>query len=160
MNKPVVEKAIDKVVCCSNNHRFRVGITGDGYRNCPECNDLLKQVHADVTKGEPFTLQYLSQAFIKKKEPKSSTGNLSIDVAMNTDRMQLKLRAIAKHAEALADELDAIDNAWQCDCGSFKCEYSKFFSGDSGEEPYLSYRECLECGEQYVIPSEPTVSDA
>lgn len=35
---------------------------------------------------------------------------LSISVDMNTDKLQLKLRAIAKHVEALADELDAIDN--------------------------------------------------
>ncbi|MFJ8517065.1 hypothetical protein [Lysinibacillus xylanilyticus] len=101
--------AIDKVVCCENNHRFRLGITGDGYRNCPECNQLLKEVHADTTKGEPFTLQYLSQAFIKKKELKSSARNLSIDVAINTDKVKLQLRAIAKHTGALADELDVID---------------------------------------------------
>lgn len=101
--------AIDKVVCCSNNHRFRLGVAGDGYRNCPECNQLLKEVPADVTKGEPFTLRYVYQAFIKKKEHKSSARNLSIDVAINTDKMQLKLRAIAKHAGALVDELDTID---------------------------------------------------
>lgn len=35
---------------------------------------------------------------------------LSISVDMDTDKLQLKLRAIAKHAEQLADELDAIDN--------------------------------------------------
>ncbi|WP_274307508.1 hypothetical protein [Solibacillus daqui] len=34
---------------------------------------------------------------------------LSISVDLNTDKMQLKLLAIAKHAEALADELDEID---------------------------------------------------
>lgn len=34
---------------------------------------------------------------------------LSIQVDMDTDKMQLKLRAIAKHVGALADELDRID---------------------------------------------------
>ena len=109
-DRPVTEKRpTDKVVCCENNHRFRLGVAGEGYRYCPECNQLLKEVPADVTKGEPFTLQYLYQAFIKKKEPKRSARNLSIDVAINTDNLQLKLRAIAKHTEALADELDMID---------------------------------------------------
>jgi len=32
-----------------------------------------------------------------------------LSVEMNTDKMQLKLRAIAKHTTALADELDKID---------------------------------------------------
>lgn len=40
-----------------------------------------------------------------KKEPKGIT----VSVDMDTDKMQLKLRAIAKHVGALADELDAID---------------------------------------------------
>lgn len=136
--------AIDKVVCCENNHRFRLGICGEGYRDCPECNHLLKEVHADVTKGEPFTLQYLWQVFTKKKEPKSSARNLSIDVAMNTDNLQLKLRAIAKHTEALADELDAIDNAWQCDCGS--TEFVDFYSDSK-----VIRRECEKCSEQYAM---------
>lgn len=81
----------------------------------------------------------------------------SIDI--DSTKMARKLRAIASHSEQLARELEAIENEWQCDCGSLKCEDSKFFSDDSGEEPYLSYRECSECGEQYVIPNEPTVSD-
>lgn len=102
---------VRNVVCCENNHRFSVeGNGGEGCNHCPECNSLLKYVPADVTKGEPFTLKNLRQVFLKKREHKSSTRNLSIDVAVNTDKMQLKLRAIAKHTEALADELDAIDN--------------------------------------------------
>lgn len=34
---------------------------------------------------------------------------LSIDVTADTNNLSLKLRAIAKHASALADELDEID---------------------------------------------------
>ena len=33
----------------------------------------------------------------------------------NRENLQLKLREIAKHIQALVNELDAIDNAWQCD---------------------------------------------
>ncbi|WP_285397631.1 hypothetical protein [Lysinibacillus sp. fls2-241-R2A-57] len=35
--------------------------------------------------------------------------SVSLSVDMDTDKMQLKLRAISKYTEALADELDAID---------------------------------------------------
>lgn len=44
-------------------------------------------------------------------KPKQSRG-VTIEVGVDTDKLQLKLRAIAKHAGALADELDAIDNAY------------------------------------------------
>jgi transposase-like protein len=44
---------------------------------------------------------------------------ITVDVLMNTDKLQRKLKAIAKHAEALANELDAIDKAIVCpNCGS------------------------------------------
>ncbi|MFD4492980.1 hypothetical protein [Lysinibacillus fusiformis] len=105
---------MDNVACCENNHRFRLGNNEDGYNFCPECNQLIRVVPADVTKGEPFTLQHLSHAVIKKKKPKTSARNLSIEVLMNTDKMQLKLRAIAKHVSALADELDNIDKDIEC----------------------------------------------
>ncbi|WP_150284151.1 hypothetical protein [Rummeliibacillus sp. TYF-LIM-RU47] len=53
--------------------------------------------------------------------------NLTIDLGFNK-RSQLKLKAIAKHAgvmakelEALADELEEIDQAIECPhCGSFE----------------------------------------
>lgn len=69
---------------------------------------------------------------------------LSISVDMDTDKMQLKLRAIAKHAEALADELDAIDNAWQCECGA--TDYS-----DVEIARKLYRRTCEGCKETFVI---------
>lgn len=102
---------VHRVVCCENNHKFSVeGNGGEGYNHCPECNSLLKDVPADVSKGEPFTLLNLEHVFFNKREHKSSARSLSIDVLVNTDKMQLKLRAVAKHTTALADELDAIDN--------------------------------------------------
>ncbi|MGE6515184.1 hypothetical protein [Lysinibacillus sphaericus] len=37
---------------------------------------------------------------------------ITVSLDMNTDKMQLKLRAIAKHTGALVDELDRIDNSF------------------------------------------------
>lgn len=42
------------------------------------------------------------------KEKKKTSG-LSIDVSVATDNLSVKLRAIAKHATALADELEVLD---------------------------------------------------
>ncbi|MFY0521177.1 hypothetical protein ACOMCU_25615 [Lysinibacillus sp. UGB7] len=36
--------------------------------------------------------------------------DITVSLDMNTDKMQLKLRAIEKHAGALADDLDRIDS--------------------------------------------------
>ena len=35
---------------------------------------------------------------------------ITITVDVNTNKLQMKLRAIARHVTALADELDSIDN--------------------------------------------------
>lgn len=70
---------------------------------------------------------------------------ITIELETNTDKMQLKLRAIAKHTEALANELDAIDNAWQCDyCGHH--EYVKHHV--SGNDQLCK---CAKCNEKCVI---------
>ncbi|WNO29704.1 hypothetical protein [Bacillus phage SDFMU_Pfc] len=149
--------ALDKVVCCENNHRFRLGIAGDGYRNCPECNELLTEAHANVTKGEPFTLQYISDAFIKKKEPKSSARKLSIEVEGDTTKLQQQLRAIAKHTTALADELDAIDKKQPCErCGSYYGYVQNYFHDQ--EVVSQQYR-CHECLAEYELPTHPEGSD-
>ena len=81
-----------------------------------------------------------SKPVTPKKEPKGIT----VSVDMDTDKMQLKLRAIAKHTTALADELDAIDNAWQCDCGS--TEFVDFYLDSK-----VIRRECEKCSEQYAM---------
>ncbi|MEK3728629.1 hypothetical protein [Lysinibacillus sp. FSL W8-0953] len=52
-------------------------------------------------------------------KPKKSRG-ITIEVGVDTDKLQLKLRAIAKHVGALADELDGIDKGIGCDnCKSY-----------------------------------------
>lgn len=44
--------------------------------------------------------------------------NLEIQVDISSNVLSAKLRAIAKHTEALANELDDIDNTEQClECG-------------------------------------------
>ena len=69
---------------------------------------------------------------------------LSIDI--ESTKMARKLRAIAKHAESLANELDAIDNEWQCDCGSTK--FTDYYS-----DRFIR-RECEKCSEQYAMPND------
>ena len=68
---------------------------------------------------------------------------MTIDIGMSKKSL-LKLRAIAKHTAALADELDAIDNAWQCECGSF--DYN-----DIEIASKLYKRTCKNCNETFVI---------
>ncbi|MED3803999.1 hypothetical protein P4562_18920 [Lysinibacillus xylanilyticus] len=63
-------------------------------------------------------------------------------------KSKLKLRAIAKHAGALADELDAIDNTWMCDCGSLDYSDHTYPSGS------LVTRVCDKCKESYIIPND------
>ncbi|MFJ7983082.1 hypothetical protein ACIQ1D_22815 [Lysinibacillus xylanilyticus] len=60
-------------------------------------------------------------------------------------KSKLKLRAIAKHVGALADELDRIDNAWMCDCGS--TEYKTTF-----EDNFLMDNQCMGCGKHFSLP--------
>ncbi|MEQ6353950.1 hypothetical protein ABNX05_04920 [Lysinibacillus sp. M3] len=60
-------------------------------------------------------------------------------------KSKLKLRAIAKHAEALADELDAIDNKWECPrCG--ESNYNDYFAGNS-----FKHRLCKGCNRSYTV---------
>jgi len=106
-----------------------------------------------ITMDKPSLTIRPDKPVIPKKVPKGIT----VSVDMDTDKMQLKLRAIAKHVGALADELDAIDNAWQCDCGS--TEFVDFYSDSK-----VIRRECEKCSEQYAmnddeLPTHPEGSD-
>ena len=75
-------------------------------------------------------------------KPKPIRG-ITIDLGVDTNKMQLKLRAIAKHTEALADELDAIDNAWQCpNCD--ESNYDDYFAGKA-----FKHRVCNACNTFY-----------
>jgi len=65
---------------------------------------------------------------------------LNIQVNANTDAMSLKLRTIAKHAEALANELDKIDSETCEECGGL-LSVTKF-TGDG--ETYTTTN-CEQC---------------
>ncbi|KGR89035.1 hypothetical protein [Lysinibacillus odysseyi] len=81
----------------------------------------------------------------------------SIDI--DSSKMARKLRAIAKHAKQLARELEAIENEWQCDCGCTRYVDESLINSGT-DEVICAKRICNDCGEAYVIPDEPTVSDA
>ncbi|AMW98440.1 hypothetical protein [Rummeliibacillus stabekisii] len=75
--------------------------------------------------------------------------DLTINLGFNK-RSQLKLKAIAKHAgvmakelEALADELESIDNAIECPhCGSL--DVITYMTDNKGYQ-----RQCTQCNETF-----------
>ncbi len=71
-------------------------------RVCPKCNGA----YVDVWK--------VHKCLKETNSEKNSKTNLEIKASLDldTDKMQLKLRSIAKHTGALADELDMIDNSF------------------------------------------------
>ena len=73
----------------------------------------------------------------------SEGRKLSIAVDVNTSKLQLRLKAIAKHAEALTIELDKIDNMFMCDCGS--TGFTEVVTADNK----VVTRVCEKCGEEY-----------
>ena len=64
-----------------------------------------------------------------------------ITVELNTDILQRKLKAIAKHAEALAKELEEIDGLCP-ECGE-PMEHITMYAAD---EPYEEINTCPRCG--------------
>ncbi len=73
----------------------------------------------------------------------AKVNEITIELGLSDKSVQ-KLRAIAKHAEALANELDAIDNAWECDCGSVDYQDSILCESDT-EKVVEHSRECNKC---------------
>ncbi|MFJ5768135.1 hypothetical protein ACIP9C_22665 [Lysinibacillus sp. NPDC093210] len=71
-------------------------------------------------------------------------GDISINLNFD-DKSKLKLRAIAKHAGALADELDRIDNA---ETHSIEPNYSSEKHYDDDGCPYYEVK-CHKCGISY-----------
>ena len=52
-----------------------------------------------------------------------SMPKVTVEMDMMTERLKAKLKEISTHAEALANELESIDNAEMCEgCGSFMYE--------------------------------------
>ena len=73
-------------------------------------------------------------------------GNVSIDVDMKTDTLQLKLRVIARHTAALADELDKIDKYIICpECGDLM-DTTNFYED---KKVFHSSSICSNCGNNF-----------
>ncbi|MEG0260668.1 MAG: hypothetical protein RR595_09780 [Lysinibacillus sp.] len=92
-------------------------------------------------------------------EHKDVLASMGID--LDTKRFELKLRAIAKHAEALADELDRIgnDNYDPCPkCGGHSTEVDTIYSGTDAVETYLCCHDCVETFD-YELPTRLEGSD-
>ena len=102
------------IECEGRQHKFLLGLTDDSYRReCPTCSKPLLQLRSAHSANEIYGMKTIIQAWREKRREESNKRKpLSIEVDMNTDKLQLKLRAIAKHVGALADELDAIDSIY------------------------------------------------
>ncbi|GAB6931603.1 hypothetical protein JCM10914A_55860 [Paenibacillus sp. JCM 10914] len=67
---------------------------------------------------------------------------ISVTLSVNTDLLSLKLRAIAKHATALADDLDKIDEATCSECGGPLDEMTLYAEKIFEHKEYV----CNQCG--------------
>lgn len=90
--------------CCMKYPNHQMFKVTDGAR-CVVCNGLVNV--KEVTMDEHYLLPTYTD--LRKRRNETKSKSLSISVDMNTANLQRKLRAIAKHTEALADELDEID---------------------------------------------------
>lgn len=136
------------IECEARKHKFLLGLQDDGYRReCPICSKPLLQPRGAYNDNEIYGMKTIGQAWREKRKANSNAKpkqSIAIAVEVDTNKLQLKLRAIAKHAEALANELDAIDNAWQCECGA--TGYSDVEIANK-----LYERTCEGCKETFVI---------
>ncbi|SDI18868.1 hypothetical protein SAMN05192534_12441 [Alteribacillus persepolensis] len=73
-------------------------------------------------------------------EVEMKASQLRVDI--NTIVLQLKLRAVAKHSKALADELDEIDRSVCPECGE-RMDVNKVYV--DGKLEYET-KQCHECG--------------
>lgn len=73
---------------------------------------------------------------------KNNTGEISITLDMESGKMQRQLRAIAKHTEALANELRGIDEEVCPECGSTELETVTVYSDNRVEESLISCNKC------------------
>ncbi|MFJ7736409.1 hypothetical protein ACIQ2D_08695 [Lysinibacillus sp. NPDC097287] len=131
-------------------------------------NDRLIDIKKDVRRYQDYTASGHYSSFFRHEmrmiddkltsvglvtqsvKPKKVIGDVGgIEVKLDTQKLQQKLRAIAKHTEALAVELDAIDNAWQCDCG---CDEKEEILIDN-ETLFVA---CFKCGKPIEDDELPT----
>lgn len=87
------------IECRGRKHKFLLGLTDDGYRReCPICYKNLLQPRKANSANEIYGMKTLGQAWQENhKESSTKHTPLSISVDMDTNKLQLKLRAIIKH---------------------------------------------------------------
>jgi len=131
-------------VCeCMNDssHVFK-GRHLDGV-SCPICGGPVLPKPYDERKDS--NLPYYRD--LKKQSSKRKSA-IIMDLNFD-DKSKLKLRAIAKHEGALADELDRIDNAWQCECGCAEKEKIEI-------DNKTLFVACFKCGKPIENDETPT----
>ncbi|QJX63056.1 hypothetical protein HLK66_16270 [Niallia circulans] len=81
--------------------------------------------------------------FIKRITDQNKSKALAIEVTADTNNLSAKLRAISKHTEALANELDEIDRDKCPNCGKVMSKTTMYGDGVSSV-----HYECINCGIQ------------
>ncbi|GAB0169184.1 hypothetical protein LSPCS325_26210 [Lysinibacillus sp. CTST325] len=77
----------------------------------------------------------------------AKVGDITINLSFD-DKSKLRLRAISKHTEALADELDRIENMKECPaCGSYKTTTVTLTDGEACEA-ISGIVKCSDCNHQ------------
>jgi len=69
---------------------------------------------------------------------------MELTVDINTENMQRKLRVISSHAEALADELQEIDDSTCPECGS-EMDETRAYAGNELTETGYNCEDCDYC---------------
>ncbi|WKT75591.1 hypothetical protein [Lysinibacillus fusiformis] len=77
----------------------------------------------------------------------ANTKGITIGLEFD-EKSKLKLRAIAKHVGALADELDRIDKLKECEaCGSYNATTTTLTDGNTCEVISVNVK-CEDCGNE------------
>lgn len=77
----------------------------------------------------------------------AKVGDITVNLNLD-EKNKLRLRAIAKHFGALADELDRIDDMKECPaCGSYKATTATL-TDDETWEAISVFKKCDDCGNE------------
>jgi len=100
----------------------------DGAR-CPKCKGLvnIKKVTNEEYYELPEYRDLMKQNRVTYDEHEVKQALVAMGIDLDTSQFKLKLRAISKHTEALANELDAIDAAKCPNCGG-TLEISEYYA--------------------------------
>ena len=73
---------------------------------------------------------------------RANNQGITIDVSANTSDLEEKLRVIAKHATALADELKRMDAVKCPECGSSKVEVTTIAGDNKTHDKIIKCKAC------------------